>query len=125
MITFFALIIAIILQFVGAIVALSLTKQTKYNISWFLISIAFLVMAIQRFIEFIPFVWRSWEKDVAALNTWLGIITSVLITGGVFFIRKIFFREIKKFRGYFFSFHVFYLLLGRIIADDKNPTRLP
>jgi signal transduction histidine kinase len=90
MITFFALIIAIILQFVGAIVALSLTKQTKYSLSWILISIGFLVMAIQRFIEFIPFVWRSWEKDVAAINIWLGIITSVLITGGVILIRQIF-----------------------------------
>jgi signal transduction histidine kinase len=90
MITFFALIIAIILQFVGAIVALGLTKQTKYSLSWILISVGFLVMAIQRFIEFIPFVWRNWEKDVVAINTWLGIITSVLITGGVILIREIF-----------------------------------
>jgi signal transduction histidine kinase len=90
MITFFALIIAIVLQFVGAIVALSLTKKTKYSLSWILISIGFLVMAIQRFIEFIPFVWRGWEKDVATINIWLGIITSVLITGGVILIKKIF-----------------------------------
>lgn len=90
MITFFVLIIAIILQFVGAIVALSLTKLTKYAVSWILISIGFLVMAIQRFIEFIPYVWRGWEKDVVAVNTWLGILTSVLIAVGVIYIRKIF-----------------------------------
>jgi len=47
-------------------------------------------MAIQRFIEFIPYVWRGWEKDVAAINTWLGIITSVLVAVGVILIRKIF-----------------------------------
>ena len=90
MITFFALIIAIILQFAGAIVALSSTRLTKYSLSWILISIGFLVMAIQRFIEFIPYVLRGWEKDVVAINTWLGIITSVFIAIGVILIRKIF-----------------------------------
>ena len=90
MITFLALIIAIVLQFIGAIVALSLTKSTKYSLSWILISIGFLIMAIQRFIEFIPFVWRGWEKDVAAINTWLGIITSVLVAVGLILIKKIF-----------------------------------
>lgn len=90
MITFFTLIIAILLQFAGAIVALSLTKSTKYSLSWILLSVGFLIMAIQRFIEFIPYVWRGWEKDVAAINTWLGIITSVLVAVGVILIRKIF-----------------------------------
>jgi signal transduction histidine kinase len=90
MLTFFALIIAIILQFAGAIVALSLTKLTKYSLSWILISLGFLVMAIQRFIEFIPYVWKNWEKDVVTINTWLGILTSVLIAVGVILIRKIF-----------------------------------
>jgi signal transduction histidine kinase len=90
MITFFALIIAIILQFAGAIVALSLTKSTKYSLSWIIFSIAFMVMAIHRFIDFIPFIWRGWEKDVAFINTWLGIITSVFVAVGVILIRKIF-----------------------------------
>ena len=84
MIKFLALIIAIILQFVGAIVALRSVKLTKYSVSWILISIGFLVMAIQRFIEIIPFIWRNWEKDVATINTWLGILTSVLIAVGVY-----------------------------------------
>jgi signal transduction histidine kinase len=90
MITFLSLLIAIILQFTGAIVALSLTKKTKYSLSWILLSTGFLIMAIQRFIEFIPLVWRGWEKDVATINTWLGIITSVLVAAGVILIRKIF-----------------------------------
>jgi signal transduction histidine kinase len=90
MITFLSLIVAIILQFTGAIVALSLTKKTKYSLSWILLSIGFLIMAIQRFIEFIPLLWRGWEEDVAAINTWLGIITSVLVAIGVILIRKIF-----------------------------------
>jgi signal transduction histidine kinase len=90
MITFLALILAIILQFAGAMVALGSIRLTRNALSWILISVGFLVMAIQRFIEFIPYVWRGWEKDVAAINTWLGILTSVLIAVGVILIRKIF-----------------------------------
>jgi signal transduction histidine kinase len=98
MITFFALILAIVLQFAGAIVAISNIRRTKYSISWILISLGFLVMAIQRFIEFIPYVWRGWEKDVATINTWLGIITSILIAVGVIYIRKIldFLRKVER-----------------------------
>lgn len=90
MITLIALIIAIILQFASALVAIGSIRMTKRSISWILLSIGFLLMAIQRFIEFIPYVWREWEKDVVAINTWLGIITSVLIAVGIILIRQIF-----------------------------------
>lgn len=90
MITLVALIIAIILQFAGALVAIGSIRMTRRAISWILLSVGFLLMAIQRFIEFIPYVWREWEKDVAAINTWLGIITSVLIAVGIILIRQIF-----------------------------------
>ncbi|MGC8824769.1 MAG: sensor histidine kinase [Bacteroidales bacterium] len=90
MITLIALIIAIILQFAGALVAIGSIRMTKKALSWILLSIGFLLMAIQRFIEFIPYVWREWEKDVVAINTWLGIITSVLIAVGIILIRQIF-----------------------------------
>ena len=69
MITFVSLIIAIILQFVGAIVALGLIKKTKYSLSWIFISIGFLIIAIQRFFEFIPYVWKEFEKDLTQINT--------------------------------------------------------
>ncbi|MCX7987563.1 MAG: histidine kinase [Bacteroidales bacterium] len=98
MITLIALIIAIILQFAGALVAIGSIRMTKKAISWILLSVGFLLMAIQRFIEFIPYVWREWEKDVAAINTWLGIITSVLIAIGIILIRQIFdfLRKVEK-----------------------------
>ncbi len=44
-----ALILSIILQFAAAIIALSLTKRTKTNIAWWLISIGFLLMAYDIF----------------------------------------------------------------------------
>jgi signal transduction histidine kinase len=90
LITLIALIIAIILQFSGALVALGSIRLTKKAVSWIFLSLGFLLMAIQRFIEFIPYVWREWEKDVASINTWLGIITSVLISVGIILIRQIF-----------------------------------
>jgi len=71
-------------------VAIGSIRMTKRAISWILLSVGFLLMAIQRFIEFIPYIWREWEKDVAAINTWLGIITSVLIAIGIILIRQIF-----------------------------------
>ena len=43
-----ALIIAILLQLYAAIVAISLIKRTKYNISWILLTIALLFMAWRR-----------------------------------------------------------------------------
>ena len=89
MFTFIALIIAIILQFAGAIVAIGSIRYTRRAISWILLSLGFLLMAIQRFIEFIPYVWRGWEKDVVAINTWLGILTSIFIATGVILIRQI------------------------------------
>jgi signal transduction histidine kinase len=98
MITYVSLIIAIIPQFVGAIVALGLIKKTKYSLSWILMSVGFLLIAIQRFFEFIPYVWKEFEKDLSFINTWLGIVLSFLITAGVILIRQIFvyLRQVEK-----------------------------
>lgn len=40
----------------AAAVAVKLTKVTKYNLSWILISFGFVIMAVQRLLEFLPFV---------------------------------------------------------------------
>lgn len=95
MLTFISLIIIFILHFVAAFAALRLIKRTKYSISWILISTGLLIMAIQRAFEIIPHIFRNWEKDVSTINTWLGIISSLLLTVGVFLIRKIF-NYLKK-----------------------------
>jgi len=95
MLTFIALIITFILHFVAAFAALRLIKKTKYSISWIFISIGLLIMAIQRAFEIIPHIFRNWEKDVSTINTWLGIASSLLLTVGIFLIRKIF-NYLKK-----------------------------
>jgi len=90
MITKGALIISILLQFFAAIMALSLTKRTKYNASWILISIGFLFMAIRRAIDLLPYYFGEYTFEITQLQLWMGIITSVLIAIGVIYIKKIF-----------------------------------
>ena len=95
MLTIPALIISIVLQIVATIVIISLTKVTRFNISWILLSIGFIFMAIRRLIEFLPFTGYELSKFVLNINNWLGILISVLIVVGVFYIKKIF-KELQK-----------------------------
>lgn len=85
-----ALIISIILQFAAAIIGLSLTKRTKNNIAWWLISIGFLLMAIRRVIEFFQLTDSESRLVTGLLSTWTGVIISVLMLVSLIFIKRIF-----------------------------------
>ncbi len=85
-----ALILSIVLQFVAAILAIPLIKKTKFNISWILISIALILMAIRRFIELMPFIQKDTSLPEVTMAHWLGILISIFFLIGVFYIRKIF-----------------------------------
>lgn len=89
------LAITIVLQFFAALVAVRLTKVTKFNLSWILISFGFIFMAVQRLAEFLPFVTDFKPQDFRLFYTWLGAITSLFFALGVFLIRKIF-KHIKE-----------------------------
>ena len=95
MLTISALIISIVLQIVATIVIISLIKVTRFNVSWILLSIGFIFMAIRRLIEFLPFMDVELSRFVISINNWLGILISVLIVVGVFYIKKIF-KELQK-----------------------------
>jgi signal transduction histidine kinase len=90
MTTLYGLVFSFILQFVAAYLAISLTKVTRYNLSWILVSLALILMAIRRFIEILPYVYPTYTRDFTLLSTWFGIITSVLVTIGIILIRRIF-----------------------------------
>jgi signal transduction histidine kinase len=90
MITLYGLVLSFILQFVAAYLAISLTKVTRYNISWILISTALILMAARRFTEILPYIFPTYSRDFTNLSIWSGIITSILVTIGIIFIRKIF-----------------------------------
>jgi signal transduction histidine kinase len=95
MITLVALTLSIVLQFVAAFVAVSLTKVTRYNISWIFISIALFLLAVRRLFELIPYLYNKFYEDVLFIDHWIGIITSILIAIGIFIVKKIF-NQLKE-----------------------------
>ena len=48
-----ALICSVFIQFAAALIAISLIKRTRTNIAWWLISAAFLLMAIRRLLALV------------------------------------------------------------------------
>lgn len=85
-----ALIISIILQFGAAIIALSLTRRTKTNVAWWLISIAFLLMAIRRVFELFQLLDSESKLITGLLSTWTGVLISILMLVSLIFIKRIF-----------------------------------
>jgi signal transduction histidine kinase len=83
-------VIAIVLQFFAVGVAIKLTRVTKYNFSWMLLTIGFILMAIMRLVEFLPYVSNIKPQDYREIFVWGGVITSLAFAIGVFMIQKIF-----------------------------------
>lgn len=90
-----ALFVSIILQLVAAGIAISLTRKVRFNVSWFLLTAALVLMAVCRVIDLYPFFSKEISITVAIINTWIGIICSVLFVVALLFIRK-FFRLIRE-----------------------------
>ena len=85
-----ALIVSVIIQFLTAIIALSLVKRTRTNIAWWLISFSFLLMAFRRVFEIME-VYGSGSKLVAGmLSSWTGVLISVIMLVSLLFIKRIF-----------------------------------
>lgn len=83
-------VIAIILQFFAVGIAVKLTKVTKFNFSWMLLTIGFIIMAIMRLVEFLPYISNIEPQDYREIFVWGGVITSMAFAIGVFMIQKIF-----------------------------------
>jgi len=78
------------LQIAAAIVAVSLIKRTRYNVSWILISTGFVLMAFRRLFEVSSLFWETQIVSKEEINTWVGVIISLLMLIGLIFIRQIF-----------------------------------
>ncbi len=85
-----ALILSFVLQFAAAIIAFMLTKRTRTNIAWWLISFGFLLMAIRRIFEFFQLSDPGSRLFTGMLSTWTGVLISVLMLGSLIFIKRIF-----------------------------------
>jgi signal transduction histidine kinase len=86
----FALLLSMLFQLGAAVYAISLIRRTRYNISWILISAAFVFMAVRRLFDFSTFFWESDLFQNEKINGWIGVIISLFMFVGVIFIRKIF-----------------------------------
>jgi len=85
-----ALIVSVLLQVSAAVIAISLIKRTKYNISWILISSGFLLMAIRRYFELSELFKASHFSPRVRWDNWIAFMISIFMLVGVIFIKRIF-----------------------------------
>ena len=83
-------VVAIVLQFFAVGVAIKLTRVTKFNFSWMLLTMGFIMMAVMRLVEFLPYVSNIKPQDYREIFVWMGVATSLAFAIGVFMIQKIF-----------------------------------
>jgi Signal transduction histidine kinase len=91
MVRLIALIISIILQIIAASIALRFMKLTKYRLSWILLSLSFVFMAVRKIIQLFEFFRGTPSFTWQLINEWLGVLISVMIIGGVILIRELFY----------------------------------
>ncbi len=82
--------ISLALQVVAAVIAISLFKRTKFNVSWILISSGFLLMTLSRVFELWPTIEPERAEQMVVIQRWLDFVISLVLLVGVFYIRKIF-----------------------------------
>jgi signal transduction histidine kinase len=85
-----SLLLSMIFQMGAAIIAVSLIRRTKYNISWILISSGFVLMSVRRLIEFSSIFWETRIIAKEYVDNWIGVLISVLMLVGLIFIKRIF-----------------------------------
>lgn len=85
-----ALIVSVLLQFGAFFITISLVPKTRFNSSWILISIGFLLMALHRFIELFDVLSNNENIQDAFISSWMAVVISLLMFFGAFYIRRIF-----------------------------------
>ncbi len=84
------ILVSILLQLVAALVAIRLTRRTKYNISWMLFTLALVLTCFVRLDEYVSLVGgREWALPPHFL-AWLGVAISLCLAIGIFYVSKIF-----------------------------------
>ncbi len=86
-----ALLLSVAMQVATALIAIGLIKRTRFNISWILISAAFLMMAVRLVYE-LPQVVDGVivESTFGLAISWMGVAISLCLLVGIAFINKIF-----------------------------------
>ncbi|MDX9811086.1 MAG: histidine kinase [Bacteroidales bacterium] len=95
MIRLVALIISIVLQIFAASIALRFMKLTKYRLSWILLSLSFVFMALRKIIQLFEFFRGTPSYTWQMIDEWIGVLISFMIIVGVVLIRELFY-SLKK-----------------------------
>jgi signal transduction histidine kinase len=90
MVRLVALIISIVLQIIAAFIALRFMKLTKYRLSWILLSLSFVFMAVRKIIQLFEFFRGTPSYTWQMIDEWVGVLISVFIISGVILIRELF-----------------------------------
>jgi signal transduction histidine kinase len=92
--------LSLLFQVVAMGYAISLFKQTKFNVAWIMISTGLFLMAIYRVFELFPVVDRLAIEELYTAKVWLSLVISLVFMVGVFYIRKLFqfLRRVDKIR---------------------------
>ncbi len=86
------LVITCVLQLFAAVVAIRLTRVTKYNFSWMLISAGLVMLSFRCVVDLIYNLLpeHNWSQRLETPYAWVGIGVSLCFAIGVFMIQKIF-----------------------------------
>ena len=95
MIRLIALIISIVLQIIAAAIALRFMKLTKYRLSWILLSLSFVFMAVRKIIQLFEYFRGTPSYSWQMIDEWMGVLISFMIIVGVILIRELFY-SLKK-----------------------------
>jgi signal transduction histidine kinase len=90
MVRLIALIISIVLQIIAASIAFRFMKLTKYRLSWILLSLSFVFMAVRGIIQFFEYLRGTPSYTWRMIDEWTGVLVSVMIIVGVVLIRELF-----------------------------------
>ena len=91
MVRLIALILSIVLQIIAAAIAFRFMKLTKYRLSWILLSISFVFMAVRKIIQLFEVFRGTPSYTWQIIDEWIGVLISVMIIGGVILIRELFY----------------------------------
>jgi signal transduction histidine kinase len=91
MVRLVALIISIVLQIVAAVIALRFMKLTKYRLSWIMLSLSFVFMAVRKLVQLYENLLGTPSYGIEMLDEWIGVLISFMIIVGVVLIREIFY----------------------------------
>lgn len=85
-----ALTVSVLLQFGAFFITISLIPKTRFNGSWIMVSIGFLLMALRRFTELFDVFAADQSKPESFITNWMAVVISMLMFFGSFYIRRIF-----------------------------------